>query len=113
MRPLIRILNLALVAVMVILSLSPAALSRNNTPRYNWLQFNGDPQHSGNNRSETFLTPANVSQLAQLFQVSLPSAFSHSASATALIPLASSLIFLWPHVNVRWSAPLFTAASSE
>ncbi len=37
-----------------------------------WPQFNGDPQHSGNNTAERFLTAANVSGLAQVFQVSLP-----------------------------------------
>ena len=39
---------------------------------YNWLQFYGNAQHSGNNTLETQLTAANVSGLGQLFQVSLP-----------------------------------------
>ncbi|HTR59784.1 MAG TPA: Ig-like domain repeat protein [Casimicrobiaceae bacterium] len=39
---------------------------------YDWLQFGGDPQHSGNNTAETVLTPANVSGLVQKYQVVLP-----------------------------------------
>jgi outer membrane protein assembly factor BamB len=37
-----------------------------------WLQFNFDPQHSGNNPRETTLGPGNVADLKQLFRVSLP-----------------------------------------
>ncbi|MGB8648938.1 MAG: PQQ-binding-like beta-propeller repeat protein [Anaerolineae bacterium] len=39
---------------------------------YDWLQFNFDTQHSGNNPSESTLTAANVNQLQKLFQVALP-----------------------------------------
>jgi len=39
---------------------------------YDWLQFNFDPQHSGNNSLETAITLANVSSLRLLFQVALP-----------------------------------------
>lgn len=39
---------------------------------YDWLQFNGDPQHSGNNRSEAIIGPGNVANLVPLFQVALP-----------------------------------------
>jgi outer membrane protein assembly factor BamB len=39
---------------------------------YDWPQFNGDARHSGNNTSETILSPANVGQLQQIFQVTLP-----------------------------------------
>jgi outer membrane protein assembly factor BamB len=39
---------------------------------YDWLQFGGDPQHSGNDAAETALTPANVSALVQKYQVALP-----------------------------------------
>ena len=40
---------------------------------YNWLQFNLDPRHSGNDTKETKITPQNVGGLHQLFKVSLPS----------------------------------------
>lgn len=40
---------------------------------YDWLQFNFDPQHSGNNTRETIITPQNVGNLHQLFKISLPS----------------------------------------
>ncbi len=39
---------------------------------YDWLQFNGDPSHSGSNTLEKTLSPTNVSQLHLLFQVALP-----------------------------------------
>ncbi len=43
-----------------------------NAPSYNWLQFNGDPTHSGNNTLETAITIDNVSQLQLVFQIPLP-----------------------------------------
>jgi hypothetical protein len=94
MRIIIKILNLALVLALVILSAMPAALPRNNTPRYNWLQFNGDPQHSGDNRSETFLTPSNVSQLSQLFQVSLPSTADGAPAYLSSVSTTQGLKFV-------------------
>jgi outer membrane protein assembly factor BamB len=39
---------------------------------YDWLQFNGDAQHSGNNTQESVISATNVSSLQQVFQVSLP-----------------------------------------
>jgi PQQ-like domain len=44
----------------------------NGTSAYDWLQFGGNPQHSGNNASEAALTPANVSALTSKFSASLP-----------------------------------------
>ncbi|MBN9391574.1 MAG: fibronectin type III domain-containing protein [Chloroflexi bacterium] len=38
---------------------------------YDWPQFDGNPQRSGNNTQETTLTSANVSGLVKLFQVNL------------------------------------------
>jgi outer membrane protein assembly factor BamB len=40
---------------------------------YDWPQFNGNPQHSGNNTQETLISASNVASLKQLFQVTLPS----------------------------------------
>src|SRR5438552_13046058 len=48
------------------------SLATESVPAYDWLQFGGDPQHSGNNTAETALTPANVSALVQKYQVTLP-----------------------------------------
>src|SRR5258708_3986245 len=44
-----------------------------NTPDkpYDWLQFDGNAQHSGINGQETIITPENVGQLHVLFQVAL------------------------------------------
>jgi hypothetical protein len=39
---------------------------------YDWLQFNGDPGHSGANELETIINVNNVGQLLLKFQVSLP-----------------------------------------
>lgn len=41
---------------------------------YDWLQFDGDASHTGVNALEKQLSPANVSRLHLLFQVSLPAA---------------------------------------
>src|SRR6516162_3304582 len=41
---------------------------------YDWLQINGDPQHSGNNTQETVLGPSNVANLGLFFQVKFPAA---------------------------------------
>src|SRR5262245_6090171 len=40
---------------------------------YDWLQFNGDPAHSGNNTLETSIGAGNVASLQFLFQANLPS----------------------------------------
>lgn len=40
---------------------------------YDWPQFNGDSQHSGNNTQETTLTALNVHGVQHLFQITLPS----------------------------------------
>jgi hypothetical protein len=42
------------------------------TARYDWLQYNGDAQHSGNNTLETTLGRSNVATLVRKFQVTLP-----------------------------------------
>ena len=50
-----------------------AALVPLRAGAYDWLQFNGDAAHSGNNTAETILNTGNVSQLAQKYQITLPS----------------------------------------
>ena len=39
----------------------------------NWLQFDGGPEHSGNNTQERVIRAANVANLVLIFQVTLPS----------------------------------------
>jgi outer membrane protein assembly factor BamB len=39
---------------------------------YDWLEFNGSGQHSGNNTQEVRITAGNVNSLQRLFQVALP-----------------------------------------
>jgi hypothetical protein len=39
---------------------------------YDWLQFGGNPQHSGNNTAELILNAGNVASLMSKFQVTLP-----------------------------------------
>ncbi len=58
----------SLVVVFVALKwLTPHAASE----KYNWLQFDFDAQHSGNNTREALISPANVNRLHRLFQVKL------------------------------------------
>jgi hypothetical protein len=42
-------------------------------PNYDWPQFDGNPQHSGNNVQESTITAGNAQNLQRLFRVSLPS----------------------------------------
>ena len=44
-----------------------------NDNDYNWLQFNFDPQHSGNDIKETKINRQNAGRLHRLFKISLPS----------------------------------------
>lgn len=55
-------------------ALLAVALASSSPPlsAYDWRQFNGDPQHSGNNTTETVLGPANVASLALRYQAVLP-----------------------------------------
>src|SRR6266550_6242126 len=39
---------------------------------YDWLQFGGNSQHSGNNTAETILNPGNIASLIQKYQANLP-----------------------------------------
>jgi hypothetical protein len=61
--------------LVLLLAFIPATRGRSHvdatsTP-YNWLQFDGDAQHDGNNTLETTLNATNVGRLHVLFQVPL------------------------------------------
>lgn len=45
----------------------------NKNLNYDWMQFNFDAQHSGNNTKETKINLQNAGRLHQLFKISLPS----------------------------------------
>jgi outer membrane protein assembly factor BamB len=51
---------------------APGSPTATDAAAYDWLQFNGNAQHSGNNTQEKTIGPANVGSLQQLFQVTLP-----------------------------------------
>jgi len=53
--------------LLLVLSLSPFTVAKGD-----WLQFNGNPQHDGNNKEEKVITRKNVDRLAPIFQISLP-----------------------------------------
>ncbi len=46
---------------------------QNKNLNYDWMQFNFDPQHSGNNTKETIINLQNAGNLHQLFKINLPS----------------------------------------
>ncbi len=48
------------------------ALASTTAASYDWVQFDFDAQHSGNNTRETTITAANAGSLRRLFQVRLP-----------------------------------------
>jgi len=56
----------------MVIALGCVALVATPAAAYDWLQFNGDQVHAGNNTSETIISAANVASLTQLFQVGLP-----------------------------------------
>jgi len=72
-----------------VLGVATLALAPHLATAYDWLQFNGDPAHSGNNAAETILGPGNVPALTQKFQIALPAiadgapAFLESVSTAA------------------------------
>src|SRR5665213_3450003 len=59
-------------AYMGYLALLAALVSPAPARAYDWLQFNGDPGHAGNNVLEHQLGPANVATLTLKFKTSLP-----------------------------------------
>jgi hypothetical protein len=58
---------------------------------YDWLQFNGDAFHSGNNTLEQKLSPSNVTLLHMLFQVSLPGVADGSPVYLSNVATASGI----------------------
>src|SRR3954463_2688717 len=58
---------------------------------YNWLQFNGDAAHSGNNRLEGGITRANVATLAFRWEATLPAAADGAPVALRGVVTASGL----------------------
>ena len=54
-----------------------------------WLQFGGDAQHRSNNTLETTLTLANVNQLKQKWQITLP------ATADGAPVIANGVVLSW------------------
>ena len=49
-----------------------AAAYASSSLAYDWLQFNGDAAHGGNNTREKKISRNNVASLTQLFQAALP-----------------------------------------
>ena len=58
---------------------------------YDWPQFNGDAQHSGNNTHETLLSASNVASLTQLFQVTLPAVADSAPAVLTSVSTASGV----------------------
>ncbi|MCA1664429.1 MAG: hypothetical protein LC659_09205, partial [Myxococcales bacterium] len=84
---------------------SPRSLASSTAPAgraavagaYDWLQFNGGADHSGNNRQESALAVGNVGRLQRLFQISLPLFFDNAPVALSAVATASGsrdLLFL-------------------
>ncbi len=59
------------VALVCLLAVSALVVSA-SVAAYDWPQFDGNAQHSGNNTQETTISGANVAALQQLFRVTLP-----------------------------------------
>jgi len=63
------VLGVSLLTIPVLAGAGQAAAA---TTTYDWLQFDGNPSHTGDNTQETSITASNVGTLSQLFRVSLP-----------------------------------------
>lgn len=61
------------------------------TVRYDWLQYNGDAQHSGSNTLESTLAASNVAQLTQKFQAILPAVADGAPVYLASVTTASGI----------------------
>src|SRR4051794_35994635 len=83
-----------LVALMVT---SPPMHASARQAGYDWLQFNGGAEHSGNNTQETTLAPDNVAGLKQVFRVQLPWVADSAPAYLSAVPTAGGtqdLLFL-------------------
>ena len=58
---------------------------------YDWLQFNGDPSHTGNNTLENSISANNVGNLNLLFQVTLPGIADGAPVYLSSVPTASGI----------------------
>jgi len=68
--------------------------------RTRWLQFDGDPAHSGNNTSESLISASNVGTLVPLFDVVLPGVPDGAPAVLRGVPTANGkedLIFVTTH----------------
>ncbi|MDQ6832053.1 MAG: hypothetical protein M3008_01540, partial [Chloroflexota bacterium] len=61
---------------------------------YDWPQFDGGPQHTGNNPQETAITPANVAGLSVLFQTALPDVADGAPAVLQAVGTASGVVDL-------------------
>jgi hypothetical protein len=73
----VRMLRAAFGLALVLVLLGPLQLNGPvpiaRAATYDWLQYNGDAQHSGDNNRETAISAANVGSLQRRFRVTLPS----------------------------------------
>src|SRR5438445_10869103 len=65
----------------------PVTLAARASP-YDWLQYNGNSRHDGNNTQETVLGASNVASLQFLFPATLPSSGTTSVADRAPVYLA-------------------------
>ncbi|MEP7284133.1 MAG: hypothetical protein ABI947_00030 [Chloroflexota bacterium] len=70
--PIRRLSFYSVLIVILLVTLAPANNALAQTSGYDWLQWNGNPQHSGNNTQETLINTANIKTLKQIYQVTLP-----------------------------------------
>ncbi len=90
MKILLRLVSLILLMGSLI-SFSSPSLTLAAAPAYNWLQFNGDPQHSGANPSEKTILPGNVSTLKLWYQVTLPGAADGAPAYLSAVATSSGV----------------------
>ena len=70
MKSLLKFVVLGFLSSFILLDMLPVTAAQDTG--YDWLQWNGNAQHSGDNSAETRLGSANIGRLQRIYQVTLP-----------------------------------------
>ena len=78
-------------ALAIVIGLLPISMA---LAQYDWLQFDGNGQHSGVNTQESLLTLSNVNGLTRRYQISLPSVADGAPAFLSSVPINNVLVDL-------------------
>jgi hypothetical protein len=93
----VRLLAVAAILLAVAFGVRQTGFTAAAGTSYDWLQFDGDAQHSGNAAQESAITAATVASLQLVFQVSLPDVADGAPAYLSGVPVngtPTDLLFL-------------------